>query len=105
MTFDSLLIHEIYKKTPSSSQNALGEWIYIYVTSTTAIKCRCSPVTGKRVTELQGFSDDIKYQCFMGDSEDVSRGDYLIYASEEYRVKELIIDSSTHHITALLARE
>ena len=105
MTFDSLLIDEVYKRTSTSSQNALGEWIYTYTTSTTAIKCRCSPVTGIRTTELQGFSDDIKYQCFMDADESVTRGDYLVFSSETYLVKDLTINSTDHHITALLALE
>jgi len=101
MTFTSLLIHSVTPKTKASSQNALGEWSYTY-TDGTDITCRCSPVTAEQRMNLSGWYDDVKYNCFMDDSESVSRGDIIEYNSENYKVKELILDSSSHHKTALL---
>ena len=103
MTFTSLLIHSVYKQSKVSSQNDLGEWTYTYTTSTSPIICRISPVSNRRYRELQGYMDDVRYQCFMNYSESVSIGDKLVYSGTEYRVKEVILDSNSHHKTALLS--
>jgi len=101
MTFESLLVHKVSSQTKVSSQNALGEWSYSY-TDNAAITCRCSPVTASQTMLISGWYDDVKYNCFMDDSESVSRGDRLEYSGDTYRVKDIILDSSTHHKTALL---
>ena len=101
ITFESLLIHSITPQTKASSQNALGEWSYTY-TDGTDITCRCSPLTAAQTMNISGWYDDVKYNCFMDDSESVARGDRVEYGSDTYRVKEVILDSSSHHKTALL---
>ena len=104
MTFTGLLIHTVTSQTATSSQNTLGEWTYSYANGS-SITCRCSPISAEQRTELSGYYDDVKYHCFMDDSESVSRGDKLIYNSNTYRVKEVILDSNSHHKTCLLVEE
>lgn len=109
MSFDALLIHTIYKQYVYSSQNTFGEWAYSYSSQTgSGITCRMAPWTiyydtdrGEKI-RLSGKYEDIRYKCFMDVDEDVEIGDRIVYGSETYRVKEVIIDSSGHHKSALL---
>ena len=103
MSFDGLLVHKIYKNVPYSSQNDFGEYSYSYSTQTsTGITCRVSPLQGMEIIDTTGKFDNVRYKCFMDDKENIKTGDRIVYDSELYRVKELTIDSSSHHKTALL---
>ena len=108
MSFTGLLIHTIYKSTATSSQNDFGEWTHAYTSQTSSpITCRVSPIYGGSLSNkeeiiITGKYDDVKYRCFMDDSESIYTGDRIIYDSKEYRVKEMIVDSTGHHKSALL---
>jgi len=103
MSFTGLLIHKIYKQYAYSSQNDFGEWAYSYSTQTsTGITCRVSPLQGMEQIDTTGKFDGVKYKCFMDDAETINTGDRVVYGSDIYRVKEMSIDSNSHHKTALL---
>lgn len=102
MSFDDLLIHSLYIKTATSSQNSLGEWISTYTTSTTATSCRMNPLSAAEMVQMQGRYDDVRYKCYLTYSTSLNRGDRILYESEEYRVKDIHPDSSGHHKTAYL---
>jgi hypothetical protein len=105
MSFDGLLVHKIYKNTPYSSQNDFGEYSYSYSTQTaTGITCRVSPLQGMETIDTTGKYDNVRYKCFMDDSETINTGDRVVYGSDIYRVKELTKDSNSHHKTALLTQ-
>jgi hypothetical protein len=54
--------------------------------------------------DTTGKFDNVRYKCFMDDSETINTGDRVVYGSDIYRVKEKIKDSSGHHITCLLTQ-
>ncbi len=97
MTFESLLIHSIYKSTQTSSQNDLGEWLYTYTTGTTAISCRVNPLSNAERLDPSGWFSDVRYNIYMDESESISAGDRITYSSEEYDVKDCVTDSSSHN--------
>jgi len=102
MTFDSLMIHNITKHSVVSSQNMLGEWTHTYTAGSTSIPCRINPLTAAEMTQLAGIYDDVKHKCYMKSSSTVTRGDRITYNDETYKVREVVIDSSSHHKTAYL---
>jgi len=104
MTYESLLVHEIYKQTAYSSQNQLGEWEFSYSSSSTPISCRLVPLTASERIESAGKYDDVTYKCFVKYSTSISPGDRVTYNSEDYRVKEVIADSESHHKRLYLAK-
>jgi len=114
MSFEELLVHKIYKQTLTSSQNDFGEFAYTYITQTSRpITCRISPLTGNETIDTTGRYDNVRYKCFISGTLPVSSlrmGDRIMYSSnltlsaDIYRVKELIIDSNSHHKTALLTQ-
>ena len=64
MTYESLLTHSSYLRTKASSQNAFGEWVYTWTTSTTTTPCRMSPITATERIEYPGRFEDVKYRGF-----------------------------------------
>jgi len=102
MTFEGLLIHNIYKRTPSSSQNDLGEWTYSWTAGSTAIECRVNPISNEERLMMAGQFDDVKYKVYMDADETLSRGDQVTYSTEIYEVNEVLTDSSSHNKTAFL---
>jgi len=102
MTFDNLLNNSIYLRTRASSQNQLGEWDYTYTDSTTATTCRVMPLTASERIDKTGLFDNVRYKCFCASSSTIHKDGQLTYRGEAYRVKEVLIDSSFHHKTALL---
>jgi len=105
MSYDSLTNeHTIYLTTATSSQNALGEWIKTYTTSTTPTKCRLSPLTAAERQDNTGLFDDVSYKCFCKITSTISRGMKVSDGTDDYRVKSVITDSNSHHKTALLVQ-
>lgn len=105
MSFEGLLIHTIYKQEAYSSQNNFGEYAYSFSTQTSnGITCRVSPLLGMEIIDTTGKFDNVKYKCFMDDSEDIETGDRIVYGSDIYRIKELTTNSTSHHKTALLTQ-
>jgi len=102
MTYEELLNTNIYLRTRTSSQNVIGEWTYTYTTSSTPTKCRMSPLSASERIDNSGLYDDVRYKCFCLSSSSIDRDSQATYNGENYRVKEVIIDSSFHHKTALL---
>jgi len=102
MSYDSLLIHSVYLNSEASSQNDLGEWTVTYTQGTTAYDCRYSPIKAEEVTQLPGDYNDVRYKCFCKSSNTITRGMKVSDGNHDYRVKEVIIDSSGHHKTAYL---
>ena len=103
MTFESLLVHSIYKSSHTSSQNSFGEWTHTYTDGTSAISCRVNPIINEKRLDNTGFFDDVKYKVYMDADESLVRGDRVTYSSEEYRVKDVRTDSSSHNKTAFLS--
>lgn len=104
MSYDSLLIHEVYLTTKYSSQDSLGYWQYTTSSSTTATRCRLSPVTYEEIIELPGRWEDVSFRGFFPSGTNISRGDEITDGTDTYRVKEKLSDSSGHHITTLLVK-
>jgi hypothetical protein len=102
MTFDSLQIHNVQLGTAASSQNSLREWIYTWSYSTTDTECRLSPVSNKYKKDLPGYLQEVSYQIFLDSDVDVNAGDRLQYNSNEYIVRSITLDSSSHHKTGLI---
>ena len=102
MTFDSLLIQEIFLQIRYSSQNEIGEWNYLYSSSATHTDCRMSPLTANERIDRTGLFDNVKYKCFVPSGTALSRDMRVEYRGDSYRVKDTIIDSSGHHKTGLL---
>jgi len=97
MTFESLLVHSIYKRTLTSSQNMLGEWIYTYADGSIAVSCRINPISNRERIDAGGRWDDVRYICYMDYSESINTGDHVTYGGNDYRMKEVVIDSSSHN--------
>ena len=102
MSYEGLLNNSILLRTRSSSQNILGEWTYSYTNSSTPTICRVSPLSISERIDTTGLFDDVRYKCFCLSGANIRRDSQVVYAGENYRVKEVIIDSSFHHKTALL---
>jgi hypothetical protein len=102
MTFESLLNNSIYLRTRYSSQNLLGEWEYAYSSSSILTKCRIAPLTASERIDSTGLFDNVKFKCYCLASSSINRDSQVMYNNELYRVKEVIIDSSSHHKTGLL---
>jgi len=102
MTYEGLLNNNILLRTRASSQNSLGEWTYSYTNATTSTKCRVSPLSATERIDQTGLYDDVRYKCFCLSSAAITRDSQIVYRGENYRVKEVIIDSSGHHKTALI---
>jgi hypothetical protein len=103
MTFTSLLTHTAAIQTNVSSQNELGEWLLTYTTSSTPFACRMSPITAMERIDPTGRFDDVRYRCFSESSTRISVDNRVVYNGTVYRVKEVILDSSYHHKSSLLA--
>ena len=102
MTFKSLLIHSVYLRTRASSQNSWGEWTLTYTDSTTATKCRYSPISASERLDPTGKYDNVKYKCFTEEDVSIDRDQQVSDGTDNYRVKETITDSRAHHKTSLL---
>jgi len=100
MTFETLTdAHDIFLQTKASSSNELGEWEYTYTIATTATRCRMSPLSAKERTDQSGRFDDVRYKCFVPSSVNLQRDQRLEFRGETYQIKEVILDSSSHHKT------
>lgn len=102
MTFDSLLNTHINIQSKYSSQNSYGEWTYSYSGASTNTVCRLMPLTARERIDTTGLFDNVKYKCFCTSGTAIDRDNRITHAGETYRVREVIIDSSFHHKTALL---
>jgi len=102
MTYESLLNNSIKLRTKYSSQNEIGEYTYTYSSASTTTKCRMSPVSNMEMIARPGLYEDVKYKCFCLSSSTIDINSQIDYNGEYYRVKQVIIDSSHHHKTALL---
>ena len=102
MSYESLLNNSIRLRTRYSSQNELGEWTYSYSSSSTPTKCRLVPISAIERIDRTGLYDDVRYKCFCLSSSTIDRDSRVDYSGKIYRVKEVVIDSSHHHKTALL---
>jgi len=102
MSYDNLMNNSIYLTTKTSSQNAYHEWIYTYTTSDTPTPCRMVPVRVADRIDNPGLFDDVIYTCFLKSSAAITRNSQITYHSENYKVKEMEMDSSFHHKKALL---
>jgi len=102
MTYESLLNNSITTRTRSSSQNEIGEWTYSYTDDSDSIICRMMPITARERIENTGLYDDVSYKCFCLSSASIDRDSQVKYNNNYYRVKEVVMDSSFHHKTALL---
>ena len=102
MTYTSLLNNSIKLREKYSSQNEIGEWTFSYSSSTINTKCRMSPVSNMEMITKPGLYEDVKYKCFCLSSAAITIDSQVQYRDEYYRVKQVIIDSSHHHKTALL---
>jgi hypothetical protein len=104
MSFESLLIHEIYLKTKYSSQNAFGEWEYSTSSATSTTKCRLRPLTAEELIQLSGRWEDVSYKGYFLSGANVNRGDEILHGTNSFRVKESYPDSSHHHVETLLVK-
>lgn len=102
MTYESLMNSNIYINTRASSQNAYNEWTYTYTASSTPTKCRIMPVTVAERIDAPGLYDNVSYICFALSSASITRDMQVTYRGNQYRVKEMEMDSSYHHKRALL---
>ena len=102
MTYESLLNNHIHLRTRASSQNLLGEWEYSYTTSSTETICRMSPLSASERIDNSGLFDNVKYKCFCLSSSSINRDGQIEFDGSYYRIKDVMIDSSNHHKTALL---
>jgi len=80
----------------------LGEWTYVYSSSSIPTICRIAPLTASERIDTTGLYDNVRHKCFCLSSAAIVRDSQISYRNELYRVKEVIIDSSHHHKTALL---
>ena len=102
MTYEGLLNNSIKLREKYSSQNEIGEWTFTYSSSTTKTECRMSPISNMEMIARPGLYEDVKYTCFCLSSASIDTNSQVQYRDEYYRVKQVIIDSSHHHKTALL---
>ena len=96
MSYESLLIHNCNLGTKSSSQNYLGEWSFSWTYSTAESSCRIIPLSAKSRLEIQGIFDDVKYKVYFP-SGTITKDNRLRFNSSNYRVREILHDSSYHH--------
>lgn len=104
MTYEGLLVHNMYLETKYSSQNSLGEWAATFSSATASTECRMSPLSAMERRDQTGRYDDVKYKCFCASSTNILKDQRLSWNSEQYRIKEVILDSSSHHKTAYLVQ-
>ena len=104
MSYEGLLIHDMYLETKYSSQDVLGSWEYTFSSATSTTDCRMSPLSAMERRDVTGRYDDVKYKCFCKSSSSITRDQRLTWNNEDYRIKEVIIDSSGHHKTAYLVQ-
>jgi len=102
MSYESLMNNGFITRTKYSSQNVLGEWTYTYSSASTSTKCRMNPLSASERLDRTGLYDDVRYKCYCLSSASINRGDQVIYDNKNYKVKEVIQDSSFHHKKALL---
>lgn len=102
MSFEGLLIHEVYLQTRYSSQNEIGEWNFLYSSASTTTTCRISPLTASERIDKTGLYDNVKYKCFVPSSVALNRDMRVVFRGDSYRVKETILDSESFHKTGLL---
>ena len=102
MSYSSLLNTSCYLQTRTSSQNSIREWIYSYTTAPSSTSCRMDPITASERIDRTGLYDDVKYTGFFEYSSRIDRDGRLVYNDEVYRIKEVVIDSESHHKEALL---
>ena len=101
MTFDSLLIHKCYLGTKSTTSNSLGEikesWSY-----STSTKCRMSPISDSERIQMSGKYENVRFTAFFKEDANISNGNRIKYNGQEYLITASHLDSSSHHITALI---
>ena len=97
------MTHKCTLQTKTSSQNALGEWLYTYTSASTPISCRMDPVSAMERMENTGRFDDVRFICFTESSNRVSVDNRVVYNAVTYRVKEAILDSTAHHWESIIA--
>ena len=104
MGYSNFLTHSCYIQTKASSQNYLGEWEYIWTSATTTTKCRMSPISAAERKDYPGRFDDVTFRGFFEPDSGVTVDNRIVYDSNTYLVREMILDSKEHHISTLLAR-
>ena len=102
MTYQGLLNNSIKLRDKYSSQNEIGEWTYTYSSSSDNTKCRMSPISNMEMITRPGLYEDVKYTCFCLSSASIDTNSLIDYNGIYYRVKQVTLDSSHHHKTALL---
>jgi hypothetical protein len=104
MTFDSLMIHQAYLGTYSSSQNSLDEWKRTWTYSDTSTDCRMQTVTAEQIKTLPGEFDNVRLIGYFESGTSVDVDNRVRYNSKDYIVRSKYTDSSGHHIKTLLSR-
>jgi len=103
MSFEELCKeHSIKFQTKASSQNDFGEWTYTHTTATSGTSCRLSPVSAAERLDPTGIYKDVKYICIVPSSTSITRGNRLVAGSDTYLIKDVILDSTSHHKSCLL---
>jgi hypothetical protein len=104
MTFEELLIHSCYLGTATTSTNSLGETLNTWAYSTTATDCRVMPIKNEELLTLPGEWKDVRYKIFLPASTTIYSRDRLKYSDEYYLIRNVTLDSSSHHKTILVSR-
>jgi regulator of RNase E activity RraB len=100
--YESLLNETVDIYTPTISSNSLGESIVTMSLSESDIKCRLVPVSAKRLMEMPGKFDDVRYDGYFLDDQVISTDDEVLFDGDTYRVREVYTDSSGHTQKTLL---
>lgn len=103
MTYESLMEHECYLVTKTSTENYLGETTNTWADASSITKCRMSPISARERIDVRGRLDDIAYRGFFLSGTSISVDNRVKYRGSYYRVKEMYYDSNFHHITTLLS--
>jgi hypothetical protein len=104
MSFEGLLNQTCQLSTPASSQNSLGEWLYTWTYSSDDTKCRVVTTTAEETQRLPGKFNRVSLRMYLLSSAQIEDGYRLQYGNDEYLVRDVRLDSSFHHKTALLEK-
>ena len=102
MSLDALLIHNVYLQSKTTSNDAWGESIETWTTSSTATKCRMSPISNEMRMQSMGRFENVDYEAFFASGTNITTNNRVVYDGNTYLVRGVKKDSINHHIEALL---
>lgn len=104
MTFDTLLNSEVDIYTRTATTNALGEKIYSWAVAYQDVDCRLSPLTAEEMMIRPGEWTDVKYKAWFSPDTTITTNDRIYSGSNQYVIREVLIDSESQLKRVMLAK-